>query len=130
MSTAKAASTGWKFVGHCVGHQRFRIQGINVWDHKWIHVKHDPPPPPTGDERTDWFAQHETVSLKDPVYDEDVVFDVYEIAADSRRIVFAAGEFSNMIWGFYVPNSAPERLKFKSWLTVLFGRYYKKRLDG
>jgi hypothetical protein len=29
--------------------------------------------------------------------------DTYEVAGSSPRIAFAAGEFSNGVWGFFVP---------------------------
>jgi len=33
------------------------------------------------------------------------VFQVYEIIAEGHRIIFAAGEFSNGIYGFYTPDA-------------------------
>jgi len=42
-------------------------------------------------------------SISDPAYGQRFEFAVYEIVAGDQRTVFAAGEFSNCIWGFYRP---------------------------
>jgi hypothetical protein len=75
---------GWKFAGAVPDGERFLISGVNVWDHQWERVK-------------DEFA-----FVKDPSYGRDFKFQVYEIRANDRTIRFAAGEFSNCIWGFYI----------------------------
>ena len=81
-------ATTWKYVGHCSDGERFTIDGVNVWDHEWIR-KH---------------TQH--AHVKDPRYGQPFSFPVYEIVAGDSRILFAAGEFSNCIWGFYTPEGA------------------------
>jgi hypothetical protein len=48
-------------------------------------------------------ARRQTALVKDPQYGNENRFNIYEIPIGSLRIVFAAGEFSNGIWGFYVP---------------------------
>ena len=75
----------WKFIGVCPDSQRFEIESVNVWDHKWIR------------------QPGQTAQVKDPLYNQDFHFAVYTISALNKAIIFAAGEFSNCMWGFYVP---------------------------
>ena len=74
----------WRYIGHCFDGQRFEIDGINVWDHPWTS------------------KEELRAVVKDPGYLQTYDFHVYEIVADSKCVVFAAGEFSNSIFGFYV----------------------------
>jgi hypothetical protein len=71
----------WKYAGTCFDSQRFVIAGVNVWDYHWSM---------TG----------EKADVKDPQYNQDFSFDVWNINA-RNEIEFAAGEFSNSVWGFY-----------------------------
>jgi hypothetical protein len=91
----------WRFVGACGDGERFILQGVNVWDHNWIPIERTPPPTPTGDDLANLIARREHVVVKDPTYGQDHEFDVYQIVTNPQRIVFAAGEFSSSIWGFY-----------------------------
>ena len=94
----------WTFAGTCVEEARFEIApGVNVWEHEWVEVMRDPPPPPTGDEIEDIKARYETARVTDPLYGKDHEFYVYEIVEGARRIRFAASEFSANLWGFYLP---------------------------
>ena len=79
--------TNWKYVGHGIEGEKLEISGINVWDHKWVNRK------------------GERAEIKDPLYGQIHCFHVYEIFAQERQIVFAAGEFSNGVYGFYTPIS-------------------------
>lgn len=72
----------WKHLGVCLDGQPFRVDGVNVWKHDWT--------------RTD-----EKAEVKDPRYHQDFVFDVWTIDTGKKTVEFAAGEFSNCIWGFY-----------------------------
>jgi hypothetical protein len=76
--------SAWKFAGASPDGQKFDIEGINVWDYQWV-------------------PQGKKADVKDPLYHQDFHFSVYEISAASKKIVFAAGEFSNSMWGFYIP---------------------------
>jgi len=77
--------SNWKFIGACSDGERFEIEKTNVWDHKWIR------------------REGQKAEVKDPLYNQDFHFEVFQISIFNRHIVFAAGEFSNCIWGFYVP---------------------------
>jgi len=76
---------GWKFLGWCPDGRRFEIGGVNVWEHEWTPRDGKP------------------ARVTDPVYGAAFQFPVYEIIAGTTRVTFAAGEFSNCAWGFYVP---------------------------
>ncbi|MFH6998067.1 hypothetical protein ACHRVZ_09050 [Flavobacterium sp. FlaQc-57] len=62
--------------------EKYEIDGINIWDFNW--------------ERTD-----EKIKIKDPLYSQDFIFEVFKIQKDNSDILFAAGEFSNCVWGIY-----------------------------
>ena len=79
MSTA----TDWEFFGAAPDGQSFQIGGLDVWKHEWRDTK-------------------QRAHVKDPRYHQDFTFHVYEIGSDGRVVTFAAGEFSNYMWGFYV----------------------------
>jgi hypothetical protein len=73
----------WKYLGSSVDSSVFIINGIDVWKNEWTDVACP------------------KAEVKDPIYQQDFIFDVYEIKTTSQVIRFAAGEFSNCIWGFY-----------------------------
>jgi hypothetical protein len=58
------------------------IDGLDVWKHMWTDTK-------------------ERVQVEDPLYHQKFTFQVYEISSNGRVVRFAAGEFSNCVWGFY-----------------------------
>jgi hypothetical protein len=60
----------------------FEIEGLNIWEHKWIETD-------------------EKAIIKDPLYGKDFIFNVYKIIFASASITFVAGEFSNGVWGIY-----------------------------
>ena len=74
----------WRFVGHASGTRRFLLDGLNVFEHDWRNVLGEPP-----------------AEVRDPLYNQSFSFPVYEIISGTKRVVFAAGEFSNNEWGFY-----------------------------
>ncbi len=76
----------WAFSGSAIDGEPVKIGGVNIWEHKWVD---------TG----------RYINVKDPIYRQDHVMAVYNITLPDRTIVFAAGEFSNMIWGIYLPRS-------------------------
>jgi hypothetical protein len=75
---------GWKFVGVVPEGQELKIDGVNVWSQEWTSVKGD------------------VAEVIDPSYHQPFTFNVYAIKNGESDIKFAAGEFSNMVWGFYV----------------------------
>lgn len=78
----------WRYLRHVGEGEPVSIGGENVWDRDWI---------PTG----------ELASVIDPQHGATRRFEVWKIQQVGRPdIVFAAGEFSNGIWGFYVPADA------------------------
>lgn len=74
----------WQFFHSVVDGEVLIIDGINVWDHQWIDLRL-------------------TLTIKDPIYGQTHAFSIYEITGPETTIRFAAGEFSNLIWGFYLP---------------------------
>jgi hypothetical protein len=74
---------GLGFAGAVADGEAFELGGLKVWSHSWRDTK-------------------ERVEVKDPLYHQDFSFAVYEISRAGRTVEFAAGEFSNCIWGFYV----------------------------
>jgi hypothetical protein len=102
-----AAPTKWKFVDSFAGGERFEfVPGHNIWDYKWKSVLRDPPPPPTGDQFKDDMATYERATVIDPRYGEEKVFSVYDVAVGGRTVRFACSEFSNGIFGYYVPDES------------------------
>lgn len=57
--------------------------GVNIFDYKW--------------ERTD-----NSVKVCDPLHRQDYVVPVYKAIINEQEYEFAAGEFSNCVWGFYI----------------------------
>ncbi|KAA9327046.1 hypothetical protein F0P96_17550 [Hymenobacter busanensis] len=72
----------WHYIGSCPDGERFLLDGVNVWDAPW----HD-------------TRRH--ARIFDPLYQQPMVFGVYELRLPARTITFAAGEFSNCVWGFF-----------------------------
>ncbi|MBV7314299.1 hypothetical protein [Shewanella sp. NIFS-20-20] len=75
----------WIFVGSGPEGQALKIKGINVWQHQWQR------------------APQSSAVVSDPSYGQQYQFAVYQIVDDGHTIEFAAGEFSNNVWVFYVP---------------------------
>ena len=73
----------WKFNTSCIEGEPVIVDGLNLWEFKWKD---------TG----------KRVHIKDPRYGEDHTFNIFEITNESKVLRFAAGEFSNMVWGIYV----------------------------
>ena len=77
-----SVDSDWKFFGASPDGQSFKIDGINVWNHHWIDTK-------------------ERVEVEDPLYHQKFTFRIYKIRENDKVVGFAAGEFSNCMWGFY-----------------------------
>mgnify|MGYP003376140320 CR=1 FL=1 len=50
----------------------------------------------------DWHDCRETAVVTDPHYNVEKTFHVYEVEIEGKMRRFAAGEFSNGVWGFYL----------------------------
>ena len=72
----------WQFVTSGVDGNA-TLFGVNIFDYKW--------------EMTGRKAM-----VVDPAYHRDFVFEVYKVTIDGTEHEFAAGEFSNCIYGFYL----------------------------
>lgn len=72
----------WKHIKTISEGESYKINGLNIWNYNWKS---------TGI----------SIDIKDPIYQQDYSFNVYEISDGSHTITFAAGEFSNSIWGIY-----------------------------
>lgn len=77
-------TSNWSYFGATTDGDEFLIHGLNMWDHTWH---------PTG----------ETAHVKDPLWNGEFTFPVYQIRTETQTITFATGEFSNTIWGIFVP---------------------------
>ncbi len=67
--------------------QKIIINGVNLWEHQWISLDEEP-----------IKVSHSSY----PNQEHDM--SVYKIISGDKNIVFAAGEFSNCVWGFYIPS--------------------------
>ncbi|MCA9120593.1 MAG: hypothetical protein H6822_35285 [Planctomycetaceae bacterium] len=77
----------WSNVGIVIDGQAIRVGGINPWQHEW-HATDQP-----------------DIELPHPSYPNQCHrMSIYEISHETKKIVFAAGELSASVWGFYVPD--------------------------
>jgi hypothetical protein len=74
----------WKFYRSAIEGEKLELHGLDIWDNEWKNLGL-------------------YVSVTDPIYGEPHVMGVYEIANDRITVKFATGEFSNMVWGIYLP---------------------------
>lgn len=74
--------TIWKNKAILGDGERYEINGLNIWDYEWKF---------TG----------QSITVKDPIYKKSFLFQVFEITDGDLNIRFAAGEFSNSIYGIY-----------------------------
>ena len=78
----------WKFVNIVFDGQLISINGVNPWDYEWLRRDEEP------------------IQVPHPSYPNQThKMCIYEIKTDEKIVIFAAGEFSNCVWGFYVPSS-------------------------
>lgn len=82
----------WEYAGHCVDGGPFALGGIDVW-------------------AADWKRQEGRVAdVRDPLHNQPYRFAVYRVQRGRRSVAFAAGEFSNCVWGFFVTRRTKARL--------------------
>jgi hypothetical protein len=74
----------WKFYGASADGEPFLINGQNMWQHTW-------------------HPTNETAQVNDPLWNGDFSFPIYQIKTENQIITFATGEFSNTIWGIFIP---------------------------
>lgn len=72
----------WKFVksgieGDC------ELFGVNIFDYRWK-------------------STNQKVDVLDPIYNQKHEMTIYNADIGSKVVTFAAGEFSNCVYGFYV----------------------------
>lgn len=72
----------WKFVGSCTN-DSFILEGIDIFKKQWVS---------TGKQ----------IRVKDPLYKQSFEFTVWNVKTDEIEITFAAGEFSNGVFGIYI----------------------------
>lgn len=78
--------TKWTVAGIVAEGQPLPIGGLNVWDYRWARTSDDP------------------VELPHPDYPHQPHrMHVYQVTNGDKKVVFAAGELSANVWGFYVP---------------------------
>jgi hypothetical protein len=76
---------GWRFVSMVLDGQATDVAGVNPWD-------------------VEWTPTHRRVTVAHPRHpSQRHTMFTYEVAGTTPTIVFAAGEFSNGVWGFFVP---------------------------
>jgi len=82
----ESVSQGWRFVSIGFENDLVDVGGVNPWNVKW-----------TGTDRR--------IIVAHPSYPtQRHTMNIYEVTGASPSITFAAGEFSNGVWGFYVPD--------------------------
>ena len=77
-------SKDWEFVKVVTDGEPFFIKGIGIWEHQWKG---------TG----------QSIYILDPVYHKPYTLPICEISVDGKTITFATTEFSNGVWGVYIP---------------------------
>lgn len=50
----------------------------------------------------EWKSTGEKIDVKDPLYGQNHRFPIYKVLIDEKEYEFAAGEFSNCVYGFYI----------------------------
>jgi hypothetical protein len=73
----------WEYVkteveGNC------QLFGVNLFDYEWEDT-------------------HSRIKVKDPAYRQEHMITIFRVKIEDKFYTFAAGEFSNCIWGFYLP---------------------------
>jgi hypothetical protein len=77
---------GWEHVAIGLEGDKVSLSGLNPWQLKW-HALEEPP-----------------ITVAHPSYPHQRhPMWVYELHTEGKTVKFAAGEFSNGVWGFYVP---------------------------
>jgi len=76
---------GWRFVSIGLEGEATDVGGLDLW-------------------ATEWTPTHGRVVVAHPSHpNQRHIMDTYVVAGTTPPVTFAAGEFSNGVWGFYVP---------------------------
>ena len=76
----------WGVVGVVVEGSPIDVGGLNPWEHRWHELDVEP------------------IELPHPQYASQMHrMWLYEIEVNGKRVLFAAGELSANVWGFYLP---------------------------
>lgn len=78
------AQQGWRFVGATVHGQKLAEWPVDFWQAKWV--------------------EDGRAHLREPVYGEQRLIPTWYVELNGRRHAFAATEFSNGVYGFYLPS--------------------------
>lgn len=72
----------WEHIKTLTDGEAFILNGYNIWE-------------------VEWSDTGERIQIKDPQYGQAFTFAVYKITNGDTTVTFAAGEFSNCVWGIY-----------------------------
>ena len=76
----------WEFVSIGFENDQVLLDGLSPWQLEWHELDETP------------------IIVAHPSYpSQRHSMEVYELHANSKIVKFAAGEFSNGVWGFYIP---------------------------
>lgn len=83
---AHSITPDWIFVSVGFEGDPVSLRGFNPWAHEWHRSNQD------------------TITVAHPAYpSQRHTMFVYDLVVSGKRVRFAAGEFSNGVWGFYLP---------------------------
>lgn len=88
MEGSQEVDRGWRFVS--IGHegQQTDVAGVNPWE-------------------VEWTATGSRITVAHPQYPaQRHAMSIYEVTGSVPPMRFAAGEFSNGVWGFFVLDPA------------------------
>lgn len=78
-------SSDFEYVTTAIGEECF-LFGVDVFAHEWTDTR-------------------KCIRVHDPLYGQPYTMNIYEITVDGTVHRFAAGEFSNNVWGFWLPTN-------------------------
>ena len=85
----------WVHQKTILGGEKFSIQDLNIWDHKWVYIN----------DICDCFSLCKCgtrIIVKDPNYNAPFTLDIVQINANGKQITFGITEYSNEIYGIYL----------------------------
>lgn len=89
MPDEEDVTDGWRFLSIGIDGFDVDVGGLNPW-------------------RKNWISTGRRVVVAHPQYpSQRHRFTVYEFEGADPPVVFAAGEYSNGVWGFFVPEPPP-----------------------
>jgi hypothetical protein len=75
----------WKHIATIFDNEKFLLNGVNICNFEWK-------------------LTNKTVNVKDPIYNQSFIFNIYKIQIENEEIEFVAGEYSNCVYGIYLKN--------------------------